>query len=430
VKYLSEKFDVIIVGGGPSGLTAAYFLAKAGLNCVVLERGKELGAKNVYGGRIYSHNLFNIFPGFEKEAPIERWVRKERIFVLDKNDGLSIEFHKSNEQLKNSFTAYLTKFVKWLGEKAEGEGALIATGVRVDSLLLENNYVRGVIADGEKMEADYTIVAEGANSILLENAGLKKKTEPHEVALGIKEVIRLDEQTINQRFGLESSEEGLAGLLLGEASKGMIGGGFLYTMRNEVTIGVVVRLDEFERRRIYAHEIVEDLRLHPMLKPLLRGGYMLEYSAHLIVEKGASDEKELYGNGYLVVGDAAGFELNTGLTVRGVDFAMESGKLAADTIIEAHEKGKNDAEALKIYVNKLRESFVLKELKAFRKAPKFLGNRRIYEAYPKILCSFFRDIYTVEGVPKRLYPTLRRNMKGRISILTLFKDLIGAVRSL
>jgi len=116
---VSEKFDVAIVGAGPSGLTAAYFLAKAGLEVVVLERGNELGAKSVYGGRIYSHVLQRLFPGFEKEAPVERWVRKERLVFMTENDAVTLEYFKNDELVKSSFTAYLTKFIQWLGKKAE-----------------------------------------------------------------------------------------------------------------------------------------------------------------------------------------------------------------------------------------------------------------------------------------------------------------------
>jgi len=141
-------------------------------------------------------------------------------------------------------------------------------------------------------------------------------------------------------------------------------------------------------------------------------------------------ENELYGNGYIVVGDAAGFELNTGIIVRGVDFAMESGKLAADTIIRAHENGDASKNALSHYVNLLRNSFVLRELYAFRKAPRYLSTERIYKVYPTVLCNFFREIFTVDGTPRRLYPSLRKAMKNKVSLFTLIKDGLGAVRSL
>ena len=426
---MSEKFDVAIVGAGPSGLTAAYFLAKAGLEVVVLERGNELGAKSVYGGRIYSHVLQRLFPGFEKEAPVERWVRKERLVFMTENDAVALEYFKNDELVKSSFTAYLTKFIQWLGKKAEEAGALIATGVRVDSLIMENGFVKGVIAGDEKLSADYTIIAEGANTILLEKMGLKKRTEPHDVALGVKEVIRLDEEKINERFGV-APDEGVASLFVGYASNGAIGGGFLYTMKKEVTLGVVVRLDQSARYKIKMHEIAESFRMHSAIRPLIRDGYMTEYSAHLIVEKGPLKENELYGNGYIVVGDAAGFELNTGIIVRGVDFAMESGKLAADTIIRAHENGDASKNALSHYVNLLRNSFVLKELYAFRKAPRYLSTERIYKVYPTVLCNFFREIFTVDGTPRRLYPSLRKAMKNKVSLFTLIKDGLGAVRSL
>lgn len=426
---MEEKFDVIIVGGGPSGLTAGYFLAKAGLNVVILERGNELGNKSMFGGRIYTHALEKNFPGYKKEAPIERWVRKERIVVMDNERAFTAEFFADTAYKENSFTTYLTKFIQWLGSKAENEGALIATGVRVDSLIIKDGKVVGAKAGEDELYGDYIIIAEGANTLLLESSGLKRKTQPHEVAVGVKEVIRLDEETINNRFNIDTNE-GVAAHFLGYASKGMIGGGFMYTMRNEVTLGVVVNLSEPSKAKIAVHEIAEEFRMHPYIKKLLDGGYMLEYSAHIIVEKGPLKENELYGDGYLVVGDAAGFELNTGFTVRGVDFAIESGKIAADTIIKAHEQGKNDRTTLSTYVKFLKDSFVLRELATFKKAPKFLLNKRIYTAYPGLILDFLSTIYKVDGTPRRIYDSFKKAKKNKVSLITLIRDLLGAVRSL
>ncbi len=426
---MSEKFDVAIVGAGPSGLTAAYFLAKKGLEVVVLEKGGELGSKNMYGGRIYTHVLNRYFPEYTREAPVERWVRKEQLYFMTKNSAVKLEFFADDAFLKESFTAYLTKFVQWLGKKAEEAGVLIATGVRVDSLILEDNTVKGVIAGDDKLYADYTIIAEGANTLLLDNLNLKPMTKPEEVALGVKEVFRLDEERINERFGV-NSEEGVAGLLVGFPSLGSIGGGFLYTMKNEITLGVVIRLDEPVKKKIKMYEVVEDFRMHPLIKKLLRDSYMIEYSAHFVLERGKLPDKYLYGDGYLVVGAAAGFELNTGLVVRGVDLAIESGKQAADTIIEAHEKGKQDKQTLASYISRLKNSFIYRELEAFKKAPRFLSNERLYNQYPEVVNEFLKEILTVNGTPRRLYSTFRKAMRNKVSLLDLIRDGLGAVRSL
>ena len=114
-----EKFDVIVVGAGPAGLGAAYMLAKYGFNVLVIERGERVGAKNVFGGRIYSHVFEKVIPEFRKEAPIERWVKKERMTFMTDEDAVTIEFSsKYPEKPYDSFTTYLSTFTKWLAKIA------------------------------------------------------------------------------------------------------------------------------------------------------------------------------------------------------------------------------------------------------------------------------------------------------------------------
>jgi len=176
MRALSEKFDAIVVGGGPAGLTASYFLAKSGLDTVVFERGPEPGSKNVFGGRIYSYVLDKYFPGWRREAPIERWVRRERISVLCGDDSkISLEYLSSPPQGGfDSFTAFLSRFLSWLAGKAEEAGATIITNARVDEILFDSKgYATGVVVEGEKIEADYILIAEGANTLLLEKHGLR-----------------------------------------------------------------------------------------------------------------------------------------------------------------------------------------------------------------------------------------------------------------
>ncbi len=322
-----EKFDVVIIGGGPAGLSTAYFLAKNGLETLVIERGPELGVKNVFGGRIYSYFLDKHFDGWRNEAPIERWVRRERMSFLCEEDGVTIEYRRFRDTEKyDSFTAFLTKFVAWLGEVTEAEGASVIPGVKVDEIIFEDGFAKGVYAEGEKILADYVVVAEGINTLLSEKYGFRKKHSPESAAVGIKEVIRLDRSTINSRFSLSSDEEGVAEFFLGHPLDKAMGGGFIYTMKEYVTIGTVIKIDNARKGDAYMKDIVEEIRTHPYIKQLVRGGTLVEYSAHLVSEEGLGSLLDKpYGNGYLIVGDAAGTLLNTGFTIRGVDFAMESG---------------------------------------------------------------------------------------------------------
>ena len=186
-----DKFDAIIVGAGPAGTTAAYILAKAGLNVVLVERGAYAGAKNVFGGIFYTTVLNRLIPNFWEEAPVERHIKGLQIFLLSESNAVSIgvlsEEH-NKPPYNNSFTVSRAKFDQWYAGKAEEAGAFLATNTVVDDLLWEDGMVVGIKARGEEGElyADVIIAADGANSLLAKKAGLRKEFVPRQVALGMK----------------------------------------------------------------------------------------------------------------------------------------------------------------------------------------------------------------------------------------------------
>ena len=160
-------------------------------------------------------------------------------------------------------------------------------------------------------------------------------------ALGIKEVIALDSGVINERFNLEG-DEGAARLFVGEVTRGKFGGGFLYTNRESVSLGIVVGIEDAaeERLPIEVPALLDAFKERPEIAPLIRGGSTVEYSAHIIPEGGFKAIGNLCGNGILVAGDAAGLALNIGFTVRGMEYALASGYFAAQTVMKAKEAGK------------------------------------------------------------------------------------------
>jgi len=426
-----EFFDVVVIGAGPSGLGAAYVLAKNGFDVLVVERGERVGSKNVFGGRIYSHVFERVLPEFRKEAPVERWVKKERLTILTDEDAAVLEFSSRYPEAPNdSFTTYLSHFTRWLAKKAEEAGAIVATGFKVDGLLVKDGRVQGVVAGADTIRANVVVDAEGVNPMIARSVGLRDDWEQKDVAIGVKEVIKLPKGVIEERFNLDDGE-GLAQLFVGYPSKYLPGGAFLYTNRDTVTIGVVLRLEHAVRSRVAVYDIIEDLKQHPYVRKLIKGGAVLEYSAHLIPEAGVRGlPAKLYTNGLLIVGDAAGLTLNTGLTVRGVDLAFWSGVLAAEAIKKAHEEGKYTEEGLSYYEELLRRSFIFEELNAFRRAPLFLNNVRIYDVYPKLVCNFLRRVYTVDGSPKKLYRTFVDTIRGGVPLAIMARDIVDAMISL
>lgn len=429
-----EKFDVIVVGAGVGGLSAAYVMAKAGLNVLVVERGTKPGSKNVVGGRLYTHSIKKLFPNFPEGASVERPVTKELFGLIWKDATVTFEFtDKSLISERHSYTVLRAKFDAWFASEVEKAGALIITSQRVDDLIIENGFVKGIIASGDKVPSDIVIIAEGCSSILTERAGLRKPYSPSDFILGIKQVVELPKNVIEERFGLDGDNDGAAHLYIGDFTQQIAGGGVLYTNKDTISVLITIKLNSAidrisTRQDIDSHEILNKFISTPQISKLLKGGKAVEYSAKLIPEPSKEHRPNLYGNGVMVVGDAAGLIINSVFNLRGMDLAITSGIAAGETAIKAKEIGKFDAETLSLYKEKMQNT--LKEIDMFSGAWNFMENPRLYKEYPEIIVEILRDLTTVGLYPKaKLLPTILRHTK-KIPTPNLIRDLLIALKSI
>ena len=151
---------------------------------------------------------------------------------------------------------------------------------------------------------------------------------------------------------------------MGECTRGMMGGAFLYTNTESISLGMVVGMEDMRSRRdgTESWQLLDEFKELPAIRPLVAGGTVAEYSAHAIPEGGISQVPRLFGDGYVVAGDTAGLSLNALITVRGMDFAIASGYFAAEAVKAAKAAGDFSAAGLASYEAALRDSFVLKDL--------------------------------------------------------------------
>lgn len=425
-----DIFDLIIVGAGLAGCAAAYTAAKAGLETLLVEKGNFAGAKNMTGGRIYAHSLEELIPGFAAEAPLERVVTHEKLSFLTKKDAVTLEYASSIPEnfSERSYTVLRAKFDQWLCTKAEEAGAQLIPGVRVDELVSEDGRVCGIKAGEEELRARAVILSDGANSLLAERAGLLKRPVAEHLAVGLKEVLEFSPEQMRDRFGCIDNE-GLAWLFAGDLSEGQLGGAFLYTNESSISLGLVFGLHGVKQVQTSVREMLENFKAHPAVAPLLSGGKLIEYSAHIVPEGGLSMMPRLVTDGVLIAGDAAGFCINLGYTVRGMDLALASGRYAAEAVIACHEKNDYSAAALGIYEKLLADSFVMQDLQLYQKVPSVLNNERIFSAYPEMASGIMRDLFTVSGPSTRMRGKILKRAKA-VGALNLLKDgfrFMGAI---
>lgn len=425
--HTNNKTDVIVVGAGPAGVSCAITLARAGKEVVLIERGMFAGSKNVFGGAIYTQATKEIFPNFETEAPVERRNIEHNFAILGESDSTTITYRKNDN---SSYSVIRGKFDRWAAEEAKKAGVYLVEETVVRELIKENNCVIGVRTELEKYYADIVILADGVNSLLAKQIGLRKDIDTKDVALSVKEVIKLDKDIINQRFHLKD-DEGTIVEIFGGPMLGMLGLGFMYTNTDSVTIGLGITLNELVEANYRPFELLEKLKNHPSIASLVEGGTLKEYSAHLIPEGGYKKIPKLVDNGVMIVGDA-GMLVNN-LHWEGTNLAMISGKLAGETAIEALNQKDFSKKVLSNYEKKLKKSFVLKDMKTYRGLMDVMHSRKnaFLCYYMKKINAFFEMFTSVNGIPKKEnYHKFIKSIFTDRKITELFKDVFAIIKLL
>ncbi|MFN4045994.1 MAG: electron transfer flavoprotein-ubiquinone oxidoreductase, partial [Acidilobaceae archaeon] len=266
--------------------------------------------------------------------------------------------------------------------------------------------------------------AEGVNRLLLEKIGLVEKLNPDHVALGVKEVLSLNPSLIEERFML-GKDEGLAWFVAGDVTLGLPGGGFIYTMRDSISIGLVLPIGPAARAaeagllNEHVSRLVEAFRLHPYFRNLWREADVIEYGGRMTIEAGLKlMPRKLYMNGLLVVGDAAGFLVNTGYTIRGVDMAVTSGRLAAEALIGAFNSGGPTEENLKSYEEKIRKSYIYRELENHSGIGDVMSDPFFFQKLPQIILKAAGKLFEADyEEPKLIRSFLNAANEENISLL-------------
>jgi electron-transferring-flavoprotein dehydrogenase len=375
------EVDVLIVGGGPAGLATAIRLrqlaAASGrdVSVMVIEKGGEIGNHGLSGAVVDPRSLRELFPGEDVTAGLDAPVSGDELWFLTGSGKLKVPFTPPTLRNHGKYVASLNRLTKWLGEKAEAAGADVfpafpgqellwdqarVIGVRVgDKGIGANGQPKSNYEPGPDLFAKVVVLAEGPRGTLAKTAvaklGLDRDRDPQVYAVGVKEIWK-----VPGRLAAGHVIHTLGAPLPTDT----FGGGWVYGMNDDIVdIGLVTGLD-YADPTTDPHNLFQQMKQLPAIKPLLEGGTLLRYGAKAIPEGGLHAMPRFYADGLLLVGDTAGF-LN-GLRLKGIHLAIKSGMLAAEAIAEALAADRTDAASLAAYERSFRASWAFTELHAAR----------------------------------------------------------------
>jgi electron-transferring-flavoprotein dehydrogenase len=393
-----ERIDVgvLIVGAGPAGLACAIRLGQlleeqpalgerlGEVPFAVLEKGKQVGSHLLSGAVVNPRSLRTLFGDKKRIAdmPFYGEVRSESVYYLTPNQSLRIPAPPTMKNHHN-YVASLSQLGRWLAEEAEAVGATLLPETSAVQLLVEHGRVRGVrtgdrgrgregqelanFEPGSEIVARVTVLCEGTQGHLtgaaIERFGLAGEN-PQVWALGVKEVWKVPRP-------LDRVIHTMGWPLRASARYREFGGSFIYPLGNDmVSLGMVVGLD-YRDAELSVHDLLQELKLHPLVRGILDGGERVEWGAKTIPEGGFVSLPKLSAPGVLLCGDGAG--LVNVPALKGVHYAVESGRLAAEAAFAAVRPGASPATALASYDAAMRESFVWKDLQEVRNMRQAFG---------------------------------------------------------
>ena len=431
---INYNADVIVVGAGPAGISASVEIARAGKKVVLIERSHYAGSKNMYGGAVYTTALKEVFQEDFEKIPYERIINSHTWAFLAENSSFELTY-------KNPFSkyAYATKrfdLENAMIKIAKELGVYFCPDTLVKNLVIKSNKVVGVKTELEEYYAPITILADGVNSLLAREIGLRGKFKPHDFILSAKEVYKLDKKTIESRFNLkEDLSNGVNKQYFGsdfgklKGYKNLFMMSFLYTFKDTVALGVGVNLKDLTKNKLNISDVLDEIKLHPDIAPLIEGGEVVEYSAHLIPEGGFRKMPRLYSDGVIIAGDSAGFV--NGVHFEGTNFALISGKLAGQSALYALEKEDYSSSTLSIYQKYLSNSFILKDLYSYRNIINNLYKRSnsLSVYYPNKIKEFFEIITSANCVSKssQIRKFVRKFIFGR-NVVEIIKDMFAFLK--
>lgn len=423
---IEERFDAIVIGAGMAGNAAAHTMASRGLKVLQLERGEYPGSKNVQGAILYAEMVEKIVPNFRDEAPLERHLVEQRFWMLTDRSHTGLQYRSDdfNEDKPNRYTIIRSQFDRWFSKEVQAQGALVICETTVVELVSDAyGKVIGVRTDrrGGTIFADVVVIAEGVQGLLGARAGLRKSPQPDHVALAVKEMHFLPREVIEARFNLHG-DEGAVIEAAGTISKGMTGMGFVYTNKESVSVGFGCLVSDFAAKQEAPHGLLEDFKSHPSIAPLLEGSEVKEYAAHLIPEGGYKTIPELFGDGWVVVGDAA--QLNNAIHREGSNLALTSGRIAGETIFQIKSRREAMTKTnLAAYKKALDDSFVMKDMKKYKDMPALLhaNSQNYFMAYPQLVSAAMENFLRVDGAPKL------EKEKATIAAFVKQRSLMGLV---
>jgi electron transfer flavoprotein-quinone oxidoreductase len=278
-----EHFDVAIVGGGTAGFSALQQLSSLGKQAILIEAGKTPGSKNVSGGILYSkrpkngrvYNVEDVFgQEFLKQAPLERLITKYILHATSNDKVFSIDLTPTHEYQSNfAYSVLLTKLVAWFatqaGENAERQGGGIVSGVHVRAVSWSGEKTIVETDELEPFEVKAIIASDGVNSELAEISGARPKFTPEELYQGVKVVVKLPEEILEERFNIKPNE-GAAHLFAGDVTLDHIGGGFLYTNWETLSLGAVYHYDSLMENPVEPYVLVDRLLKNPLISEFVK----------------------------------------------------------------------------------------------------------------------------------------------------------------